>query len=91
MSTSDVRIDVRLITPAQSNRVVYGLHNHRSVSKHINTDPLLMAMDAPDAMPAGSHESFDSFILPGTRIAMESTVRRGHPYPIPTYPFFKEL
>ena len=91
MSTLDGRIDVWFLIPAQSNRVVYGLHNHRSVSKHINTDLLLMSMDAPDAMPAGSHESCDSFILPGTRIAMESTVRRGQPYPIPTFPFFKEL
>lgn len=80
-----------MLTPAQSQRVVYGLHSERSVSKRIDTDLMLMAMDAPDVMPAGSCESFDSFVLPGSRVAMESTVRRCQPYPIPTYPFFKEF
>lgn len=91
MRTPDGRTDVRLIPPAQSHRYVYGLRRNPCVSTNINSCLTLMAMDAPEVMPAGSHESFESFVLPGSSVAMESTVWRGQPYQIHTFPFFKEL
>lgn len=85
-------VSCRVLSPAQNERVVYGLHKLGDIyATDIRTDSTLMAMDAPEVMPAGSYEGFDSIILPGARVVMECTVRRAQPYPIPTFQFFKEL
>jgi hypothetical protein len=91
LGNTNKMVTCRALSPAQNERVVYGLHELGDLATDVRTDSTLMAMDAPEVMPAGSHEGFDSVVLRGSRVAMESTVRRGTPYRFPTRAFLKDL
>lgn len=90
MSTAETSINVRRLSPAQMDRFVSGLRDFIGHPARSDTYITLASMDAPEVLPAGSCQGYESALIEDQRIIMESTFMRSGPYPTQTFPKSKE-
>ncbi len=90
MSTAETSLNVRRLRPAQMDRFVAGLHDLIGHPDRSDWYITLASMDAPEVLPAGSCQGYESSLIEDQRIIMESTFRRSGPYQTQTFHKSKE-